>query len=82
MVTKPVTIVTVTMAAVLAVATRTKNSAPIQATPGKASTGKPAESNGDGSKPTESQKKWVPEQGHWEVGLRPSMDAKHRLYTP
>lgn len=44
-----------------------KSSAPIQTGPSKASADKPTESNGDGSKPTEPQKKWVPEQGHWET---------------
>ena len=44
-----------------------KSSTSTQATPSKAGTGKLTESNSNESKPTGSQKKWVPEQGHWET---------------
>lgn len=44
-----------------------KSSTPMQTTPSKASTSKSTESNGNGPKPAGSQKKWVPEQGHWKT---------------
>lgn len=44
-----------------------KNSESAQATQGKTNPSKPAETNSSESKPAESQKKWVPEQGHWET---------------
>lgn len=44
-----------------------KNSTPAQAAQGKTTPSKPAVTNGSESKPTEPQKKWVPEQGHWET---------------
>ena len=44
-----------------------KSSTPMQTIPSKASTSKSTESNGNGPKPAGSQKKWVPEQGHWET---------------
>lgn len=44
-----------------------KSSTPTQATQGKTNPSKSAEANGSESKPTEPQKKWVPEQGHWET---------------
>lgn len=50
-----------------AASSESNSPAPIQTTPSKTSTDNSTESNGNGSKPTESQKKWVPEQGHWET---------------
>lgn len=44
-----------------------KSAMSAQATPSKTDPGKSTKSNSNGSKPTESQKKWVPEQGHWET---------------
>lgn len=44
-----------------------KSSTSVQATQGKTNPSKSIDANGNGSKPTESQKKWIPEQGHWET---------------
>ena len=44
-----------------------KSSTPAQTTQGKTYPGKSDEANGSESKHTEPQKKWVPEQGHWET---------------
>lgn len=44
-----------------------KGSTSAQSTQSKTNPDKPAETNSSESKSTESQKKWVPEQGHWEA---------------
>lgn len=44
-----------------------KGSTSAQTTQGKTNPGKPAETNDSGSKPSDPQKKRVPEQGHWET---------------
>ena len=44
-----------------------RSSTPTQATQSKTNPSKSAEASSNGSKPTEPQKKWVPEQGHWET---------------
>ena len=44
-----------------------KSSAPAQTIPSKASPSKSEESSDSGTKPTVSQKNWIPEKGHWET---------------